>query len=189
MDTTNIATEAPSYASATATESIYRGGEAVVTKVPQGYETNINIRFVPGRDIPIVPLERHCRARQGAPRRDAPTLALPADLVRKLTEADKSVTEWLSRDTANAQLFLERPVEALVKAGVNLSRAEQKVLDRSHRAASEERVIAPGVNVAQLSATASTKGRVGDSRPRPKKKHDGGDGDGGCGCSESGKKE
>ncbi|MEK6375579.1 MAG: hypothetical protein AABO58_23115 [Acidobacteriota bacterium] len=185
MDKTDEATKVPSYVSATPADSFYRGGEAVIAKVPQGYDAKINIRFVPGRDIPIVPLERHCRARQGAPRRDAPTVALPPDLVRKLSDADKKVTQWLSKDAANAQLFLVRPVEALLRAGVDLTRAEQKVLDRSHRAASEERVIAPGVKVAQLSVTASTKGRVGDPRPRPKKNHEDGD----CGCGESGKKE
>ena len=44
--------------------------EMVVAKVPQGYETKINIRLVPGRDIRFNPDVLRCQPRQGTLRRD-----------------------------------------------------------------------------------------------------------------------
>ena len=35
-------------------------GEMVVAEVPQGYETTINVRLVPGRDVEITPTRRRC---------------------------------------------------------------------------------------------------------------------------------
>ncbi|HEX9945643.1 MAG TPA: hypothetical protein VGG03_26835 [Thermoanaerobaculia bacterium] len=158
--------------------------EMIVARVPQGYDTNINIRFVPGRDIQWTPHALGCRPRQGAPRRDAEPVALPESLAEKLKGANKKVIDWLAQDAANAQLFLARPVEALIKAGVDLSRSEQKALDRTHRAVGEASVIAPGVKVANLSASAYPTGRVGTLKPGPKMK-DGRTND--CGCGPKGK--
>ncbi len=152
----------------------------IVAKIPQGYDTKINIRLVPGRDIKLTPEIVGCQPRQGAPRRDAEPVALPESLVGKLKDADKKVVEWLAQDEANARLFLARPVEALTKAGVDLTRSEQKTLERTHRAVNEASVIAPGVKVADLSASAYPTGRVGELRPGPKMK-DGRDEDRGRG--------
>lgn len=156
------------------------GREMVVAKVPQGYETKINIRIVPGRDIRLTPDVLGCQPRQGAPRRDAEPVALPEDLVGKLREANQKVINWLAQDKANAQLYLARPIEALKKVGVDLTRSEQKALERTHRVVKETSVVAPGVKVADLSASAYPRGRVGEIRPGPKMK-DGRAQDSGCG--------
>jgi hypothetical protein len=109
----------------------------IVAKVPQGYETNINVRLVPVRDLEISTKPKRCQTRKGAPRREAEPLDLPPDLVDKLKKADKDVMAWLAEDEANARMFMARPVEALVKAGVKLTRTEQKAIDRTHREVSQ----------------------------------------------------
>lgn len=152
-------------------------GSAVRAKVPQGYESKINVRFVPGR-FRLPAFVTGCQPRQGAPRRDVDLIPLPKTLVDKLQEVNVRVVEWLSREPANASLFLAQPVEALLKAGVELTRAEQKALLRTFNAANEERIIPPGVKLADLSATAAPKGRVSDRAGRPKPQPH----DGNCGC-------
>jgi len=150
--------------------SASEGSNMVMARVPQGYDTEINIRLLPGKEISFTRDILGCHPRQGAPRRDADPLPLPESLPGKLKDANKKVVDWLAQDPANARLFLASPVEALAKAGVELTRAEQKALDRTHRAMKEATVIAPGVKVSQLSTSVSPKGRVGDSKSssRPK---------------------
>jgi len=158
----------------------------VVAKVPQGYDTKIYIRFVPGRDISFNTDVLGCQSRQGALRRDTVPVALPQSLIGKLKDANKKVIDWLAHDAVNAQLFLSRPVEALIKAGVGLTRSEQKTLDRTHRMVNEASVIAPGVKVSDLSALAYPKGRVG--KPKPERQKPNGR-DENCGCGPKGKEE
>lgn len=162
--------------------------EAVVATVPQGYETKINIRLVPGRDLQLAPEAVGCRPRKGAPRPGGRTLTLPEGLAGKLKEANSKVVAWLAQEPANAGLFLARPVEALVKAGVELTRTEQKTLDRAHRAVHEATLVAPGVKVTELNATAIPKGRVGELKPgrKPEKPLTGGR-EKGCGPAPKGK--
>ncbi len=147
--------------------------EMIVAKVPQGYEININVRLVPGRDVEITPIPKGCRPRKGAPRRDAEPLDLPPDLVVKLKDADNAVIAWLGEDEANARLFVARPAEALVKAGVDLTRADQKAIDRTHREVAQIAVVGPGVKVASFTATAFPRGRIGRIKPgaKPKDEH------------------
>jgi len=142
--------------------------EMIVAKIPQGYETNINVRFVPGRSIDFAPISKKCRPRKGAPSRNADPLNLPPDLIEKLKKADKVVIAWLAKDEANAKLFLNRPAEALIKAGVDLTRAEQKTIDRTHHEVHQATVVGPGVKVASLTATAYTRGRIGKIKPGAK---------------------
>ncbi|MBN1447326.1 MAG: hypothetical protein JXA28_05295 [Bacteroidetes bacterium] len=139
--------------------------EMIVGNVPQGYETNIRVRLVPGRDLDITAVPRGCRSRTGAPRRDAEPLDLPADLTDKLKKADKAVVAWLAQDEANARLFMARPVEALLKAGVELTRTEQKAIERTHQHVRDTAVVAPGVKVDTLTVTAFPKGRIGKIKP------------------------
>lgn len=152
--------------------------ELIVGKVPQGYETNINVRLVPGREFDLSAI-LGCRPRKGAPRRDAEPLALPPDLLGKLKLADKAVVAWLAKDEANAQLFMQRPAEALAQAGVDLTRAELKTIERVHSEVREAAVIAPGVKVAALNVVAFPRGQVGKIKPgtRPQPK---GNSDTGC---------
>lgn len=159
--------------------------QMVVARVPQGYDTRIVVRLVPGRDIRVNPFDIGCQPRQGAPRRDAEAVPLPEDLVHKLRDANKRVVEWLAQDDANARHFMARPVEALLKAGVELTRADQKALERAHQTVRETAVIAPGVRVTRFGATAHPKGRVGGPKSAPPKSGDKHDGD--CGCDSQGK--
>lgn len=153
-------------------------GSLVIAKVPQGYETNINIRLVPGRDIEIGPVATGCRSRAGAPRREAEPLSLPPDLVGKLKDADKAVVAWLAKDESNAQLFVSSPAKALVMAGVDLSRADQKAIDRTYREVAQASVVAPGVKVVNFTAKMYPRSRIGKIKPKGKP----GDGGKNTGC-------
>ncbi len=149
---------------------VSKQGEMIVARVPQGYETNINVRLVPGRDVEITPIPKRCRPRQGAPRRDAEPLYLPPDLIGKLRDADRVVIAWLAQDKTNARLFMARPAEALVKAGVDLTRADQKAIDRTHSEVDQAAVVGPGVKVASFTATAFARGQIGKIKPSAKPK-------------------
>lgn len=155
-------------------------GKLAVAKVPQGYDQKINVRFVPATEIGLLQ-NTGCQPRKGADRRNAEAVALPETLVLKFKEANKKVVEWLANDKANAQLFLQQPVEALQKAGVELSRAEQKLLARTISEANQAAVIAPGVNVKSLTATGDTTGRVGEKK-FPTTPKDNGTKTNDCGC-------
>ncbi len=150
-------------------------GEMVVGKVPQGYETNVNIRLVPGRDIDIKTVLRGCQSRKGAPRREAEPLNLPPDLRVKLKNADKTVVAWLAQDEANTLLFTANPAKALVKAGVDLSRSEQKTIERTHQEVREATVVGPGVKVSEFTVAAFPRGQIGKIKPgaKPQYKPDG----------------
>jgi len=97
-------------------------------------------------------------------------LDLPRDLVDKLKKADKTVIAWLAKDEANARLFMARPAEALAKAGIDLTRADQKAIDRTHREVREVAVVGPGVKVASFTATAFPRGQIGKIKPGRKPK-------------------
>lgn len=149
-------------------------GEMIVAKVPQGYDTNINMRLVPGRNVDIIDIFKMCRSRTGVPRREAEPLILPQDLIDKIKKADKTVIKWLAHDEANARLFMARPAEALLKAGVDLTRAEQKAIDRTHHEVVQVSIVSPGVKVARFTAAAFQRGQIGkfkpDSKPKDKSK-------------------
>ncbi|UVI32903.1 hypothetical protein [Paenibacillus spongiae] len=142
----------------------------MVAKVPQGYETKINIRFVPGTEFQIPSDADRCRLFQKPNNRDVELVALPESLLDKLKDANKTVIDWLAKDAANAHFFFAKPVESLIHAGVSLSRAEQKMLSRSRRAVEEVSLIGPGVKIVDLSASAYPGGKVGDIRHAPKVK-------------------
>ncbi len=143
----------------------------VIAKIPQGYDTRINIRLVPGREFGLEPAVLRCKPRHGKSVHDAKVHGLDDNLIAKLKEADKKVVAWLSADDSNAQLFLSKPVEALVKAGVELARSEQKSLNRSHTTVNEARVIAPGVNIKKISVATFPKGQIGNLREQPENKN------------------
>ena len=54
-------------------------------------------------------------------------------LVGKLRGANRRLIEWLARDAEHRRLFLERPVTALVEAGVELTHGEKQTLIRAHQ--------------------------------------------------------
>jgi hypothetical protein len=139
-------------------------GQPVVAKIPQGYETRINIQLLAGRDFDPGKLQVGCRPRKGASRREADPVPLPPEVAEKLRTANERVLAWLNADPANAQLFLGKPVEALTKAGVELSRAEQKLIHRAHSENAQVSVIGPGVKVQELKTFARPAGRIGGPR-------------------------
>jgi hypothetical protein len=60
------------------------------------------VRRAPGRDLEVFDIPKPCQSRTRVPRREAEPLELPANLVNKLKDADKTVVAWLAQDEANA---------------------------------------------------------------------------------------
>ena len=155
----------------------------VVARIAQGAEARINIRLVQGREILIKPELLRCQPRQGASRRETEPVSLRDDLIVKLRDANKNVIAWLAKEEANAEFFLAEPVQALLKAGVELTRTEQKALQRQHNLVSEVSMVPPGVDITHLSAKAFSKGSIGKINPRRKKSPESND-DCACGSEE-----
>jgi hypothetical protein len=65
--------------------------------------------------------------------RAADPMDLSDRLVGKLRGANKRLVVWLASDAENRRLFLERPVTALVEAGVDLTHGEKQTLIRAHQ--------------------------------------------------------
>lgn len=131
----------------------------------RGYDTTVNVRIVAGTRLGDLLRPKQCEPRNGAQRREAASLDLPAALIDKLREVDQSVIAWLAKDRANARLFLARPSEALAQAAPGLGRADLKALDRAHQAVREVAVVAPGVRVVDIKAEAFPNSRVGNVKP------------------------
>jgi len=105
---------------------------------------------------------------------------LPPNLITKLLTANEHLINWLAQDPVNAEDFLGHPVEALMKAGIELTRADQKALTRAHAAARNAATIPPGARLVGLSATADVSGVVVDEH-RSHPQGAGGNSQG-CGC-------
>ncbi|MEE8574104.1 MAG: hypothetical protein V3T30_01725 [Thermodesulfobacteriota bacterium] len=151
--------------------------KAVVAKIPKGYNSTINVRIVPDRDIKVASPGLGCQPRQDATRRNAQPVDLPQDLVLKLKDANKQISIWLAKDTVNAELFMAHPVEAMTQAGVDFTRKEQKTLLRAHQGVKEVSMVAPEVNVKKISVSATAKGSVKKPAKKTQTKRDDD-----CGC-------
>jgi hypothetical protein len=153
-----------------------------VASVQPGFAATINMRLLPARDVIIDVPEPGCQPRAGAPGRGVQPGTLPDGLAAKLLQANKTVVAWLTRDPANAELFLNDPVTALGRAGVDLARAELKALYRSHSQVRQQAVVPPGAVVSKLTVRAAARGKVGDQRPDKPGGKPGGGSSPGCGC-------
>ncbi|HXO70021.1 MAG TPA: hypothetical protein VN838_13755 [Bradyrhizobium sp.] len=145
-------------------------GETLATlvkaAVPQDYQGNFNIRLVGAHSLETgVKAQPRCRPRGHSVGWDRGDLAIDPGLVATLNKADKLMVDWLAKDTANAQSFLADPVIAMRKAGVELSRAEEKTLARANEAAGATRFVGPGVKIGTVSAKAYPNGRIGGLGP------------------------
>ncbi|NVK21533.1 MAG: hypothetical protein HWD86_03365 [Kangiellaceae bacterium] len=137
----------------------------VQANIPQELSANINIRVVPGRDFEFYPIKKKCKSRTGVEKKVAESLDLPVSLRDKLKSVNKQVIDWLAEDQANTKLFLAQPVVALAKAGVELTRVEQKHLLRTHQEVNDAMVVAPGVNVELLDTKVYKRGKIGKIKP------------------------
>lgn len=127
--------------------------------VPQGYDMEVDIRFVNG--LPTGPagfpsLVFGCQPRQGALRQSKEPHELEESLWEKVQSVADQLFEWLNRSEANARLYFVNPASALAKAGLGLSVSELKTLDRVHSAASKQLLVGPGVGIVGFAAAAGT---------------------------------
>ncbi|MEU2042448.1 hypothetical protein [Nocardia niwae] len=124
--------------------------DRVGARVPQGYKLNVRIRFGArqGALTHLTDVSRHARTGTAT----TPT-GLPKALASKIEKSDRKIINWLAKNAANRQLFITQPVDALVAAGVDLTRFERKLLQRIHRAAGETNVLPPGAELAEVAVT------------------------------------
>ena len=149
--------------------------------VEPGFHTTINVRLLPARQVVIGDPKPGCQPRGGAPGHLPLPAPMPDGLPGRLLAANKSVVAWLTKDPANAELFLNDPVTALGRAGAELNRADAKALSRSHGQVREQAVLPPGAVVKKLTVRAAARGKVGaqlPDRPTPSASGSGA----GCGC-------
>lgn len=144
----------------------------VVARVPQGFDANVKIRFLPERSIDVLTRPKGCHPRQGAERNNTDTVALPPELPGRLKERSKAVVAWLAKSPDNARAFLDNPVEALAQAELGFERAELKALSRTHEAVRNSAVLGPGVSLETLEVEGATRGKVGDRKPQPTREID-----------------
>ena len=161
--------------------------KTVVARVSHGCNVNLDIQILSEHDIGL-PAAALCQPRQGAERHQSEGVALPEELVKKLVKNDQRIAGWLARDSLNAEQFLSRPVEALVRSGVKLTKEERKILGRAHRAVAEAGMLAPGVKISKMSVSAGGKPPFrGTVEPENKdEEKDRGSQDCGCGTSRRG---
>ena len=138
---------------------------ALLASIPAGFETRLNVRFLPATDVFVGRVRAGCQPRAGAIPHHVVPVELPATLVERFRAVNDSVIAWLAKDEANAAHYLSNPVAALQSAGVQLSRAEAKALSRSHQAVRDQAVLPPGGQLSELVVSASVRGKVGEKRP------------------------
>jgi hypothetical protein len=153
--------------------------EAVSVTISHGYDHKINILVVPATEIAIRP-EKKCVPRKDADRRDARPLDLPPDFIRNFPEINKKMMGWLTSDAGNAHLFLQKPVESMLKAGIKLSREDQKQLSRNVEEIKAMAMIPPGARVTHFTA-GTHKGKVTKEPEKKSGKDKSSEKD--CGCS------
>lgn len=138
--------------------------KVVQASITQEYQANFNLRIVPGRSLAGIDnvLRMGCQPRGNTrPGWGDSTVEINPELAATLATADKAMMAWLSKDAVNAQRFVQDPVASMREAGVEMTRAQEKVLVRAASAAQSLRQAAPGVNIASLTATVFPNGKVG----------------------------
>jgi len=157
--------EAPGNATSVDAGSKVIGREAqsqpIRAAIQPGFEHAVSIRFVPGRDMFPETIREGCQPRGDRPPRPWPW-PFSEGLVAQLTEANTKLVAWLASGDDNSKQFLDDPVAALARAGVELSRADMKSIARSHALVREDAVLPPGAQLTSLKITASRRGKVGD---------------------------
>jgi hypothetical protein len=155
---------------------------SVLARAQQGYELNLKLNFVPGRDS-INTLRLGCQPRQGAQRVDVDPVDLPEPTRRFLVEVNKAMTEWLARDTSHQAAFIADPVAAFARAGISTDRNHAKALLRVREALGGTDAVTPGLQVMSVRSSVNVKGRV---KPEDRKGNDwtAPPPDDGCGCGD-----
>ncbi len=166
----------------TPTDPVTAASAAVGATVQPGFTSAISVRLLPAREVVIAAPAPGCQPRGGGPGRPSgQQVPLPDGLGGRLQAANKAVVAWLTRDPANAQLFLADPVTALAQAGAELTRADVKALARAHTQVRQQAVLPPGGTVSELTVRAAARGKVSDPSSR-RPTGPGGAPRAGCGC-------
>jgi hypothetical protein len=131
----------------------------VQARAQQGYELNLNLNFVPGRDA-ISTVFLRCQPRQGALRVEADPIGLPSETLRLLRDSNRKMIEWLARDGSHQSAFIADPVEAFARAGIDIERAHVKALRRVREALGGAEAITPGLQVMSVRTSVDVNGKV-----------------------------
>jgi hypothetical protein len=124
----------------------------VQANISQESEMKLNVRIVSSKDLPELHFFEGCRPRKS----NAPSpnyFQFPAAIAKNFKEVNKKILEWLSASNDNVHAYLDNPVNALIKAGVELPREDQKYLSRNFENVKAGFLAAPGTNVKTITAT------------------------------------
>ncbi|MGB4958919.1 MAG: hypothetical protein WBO36_05540, partial [Saprospiraceae bacterium] len=95
--------------------------------IPQDSQNNIKIRIVGAAIDPSkLRFTKKCKPRKSLDGKDNKYSSLPIGLLHTFESANKKMVEWLSKSPENAKVFLDNPIQALKRAGVDLKREDQK---------------------------------------------------------------
>ena len=133
--------------------------EPVLAQICEGLNQKFNVRLVTASVGAMKHVNLGCQPRKGATRRDAQPLDLPDTFKDRFTDINKAMTEFLQKSPKNATHFLSNPLEAMQKAGIELSRAEQKHFSRNAAAMKMLQVNESNVHV-QAVEIAAAKGKI-----------------------------
>jgi hypothetical protein len=122
-----------------------------------GFTAELNIRILPGLEFNFDYPRNEYQPFSRAYRRSGNPMELSADLKKKLRESNKEVVQWLTSSDQNPKEFLANPVKALLAAGVQLSRVEQKALMRIRQAGVLNSVVPPGAEISTFTVTAASR--------------------------------
>lgn len=148
--------------------------------VPQGSNQNLNIRVLAASsDVSKLNLFNKCNPRKQLDGKDRLITVLPEGLKKIFNEANKKMTDWLSKSEDNVKSYLHDPVGALKAAGVELARTDQKELSRNFEEFKSVTLLSPGLNLNQF----TTKYKTGTiTKTNHSHEDNTGNGDCGCGC-------
>ena len=125
------------------------------------HELTVNL-MAAGIDLPKVEFLIQCQPRTELDHKRSLLDTLPPGLKNSFAEADKKMVSWLSRSPENAQAFLNDPIASLKSAGVELKRADEKIIARNFQSLQAENLLSPGMKLKKFE-TQFKKGKVADN--------------------------
>lgn len=128
------------------------------------HELTINLKG--GIDLPKTDFRLPCQPRTELDHQPSFRDFLTSGITDSFAEIDKKMVLWLSRSSENAEAFLNDPIASLKMAGVELKRADEKVIARNFQGFQSENLLSPGMKLNRFE-TQFKKGKVGDNHSSP----------------------
>ena len=130
--------------------------------IPGESHHKLTVNIMSGIDLPKIDFRVACQPRTELDHKGGFLDTLPPGLMDSFAEADKKMVSWLSRSPENAQAFLNDPIASLKSAGIELKRADEKIIARNFQTLQAENLLSPGMKLKKFE-TQFKKGKVADT--------------------------